>query len=236
MMKQTGMALALALGMLSLPVAAQEQGAGTRSGGGGGGGGGQGWSVLGADTVGDGRLAIHGQAGFPGFNFDLLAGLGDRLDLGGRIGFNYAFEGWTTRIDTRPGLRFQALLHLNLLESRRVNLGLRFEPGFFTYFTRSTTDSAFTLPMGLVLGLPVSSALNAALSLDVPFFILWGNGPVGAFGGDGLYVPILFGAGLEYFIDRGLAATLQVKMGPTLLEGGGANFTLQTVVGIAARF
>lgn len=231
MTKQTGVVLALALGMLSLPVAAQE-----RSTGGGGGGRGQGWSVLGAGTVGDGALAIHGQAGFPGFNLDVLAGLGSRLDLGGRIGFNYAFEGWTTRIDTRPGLRFQALLHLAVLESRRVNLGVRFEPGFFAYYTRNTTDAAVTLPIGVVVGLPVSSALNAALSLDVPFFILWGNGRVGAFGGDGVYLPILFGGGLEYFIDRGLAVTLQVKMGPTLLDGGGANFTFQSLVGIAAKF
>ena len=185
--------------------------------------------------MGDGALAIHGQAGFPGFNVELLAGLGDRLDLGGRVTFNYAFEGWTRGLDMRPGLKFQALLRLSVLESRRVNLGVRFEPGFFTYFTRNTTDAAITMPIGVVLGLPITSALNAALSLDVPFFILWGNG-VASFGRDGVYVPILFGGGLEYFIDRGLAVTLQLKMGPTLLDYGGANFTLQSQIGIAAKF
>lgn len=218
-MRSTILALVALAGLVAAPAHAQRAG--------------QGWSVLGATSVGDGGLVLNGQFGYPGVSVEFLAGLGS-VDVGLRGTYNYAFEGWTTRYYQRSGLKGQALLRLNVLQGERVNLGLRFEPGILTYFTRSTTDTGLLLPVGATLGIPVSSALNLGLTVDVPLFVLWGNG-VGAFGGDGVYVPILFGAGAEYFVDRNIALTAQMKMGPTLMHGGGANFTLNFLFGVAVK-
>lgn len=217
-MRSTMMAAALMAGLLALPANAQR---------------GQGWSAIGAQPVGDGNLALHVEGGFPGIQLGFLAGMG-QLDLGARVGYNYFLEGFTHRDYRVSGLRAQGLLRVNLLKARALNLTLRFEPGFFTYFTRFTTDAGLLLPVGVTLGLPVSSALNIALTADIPFFVMWGDG-YGYFG-EGIYVPIQFGAGLEYFIDRNIALTAQTKMGPALHPRGGAEFSLQFLVGAAFRF
>lgn len=198
---------------------------------------GQGWSVLGATTIGDGAMALNAQFGYPGISAEFLAGLGS-VDVGFRGTYNYGFEGWTARFSERNGLKGQALLHLNVLRGQRVNLGLRFEPGIFAYFTSTRTDTALTLPVGMTLGIPVSSALNLGLTLDVPMYVLWtnGRGPWNPWIDEGLYVPILFGAGAEYFVDRNIALTAQMKMGPTLRPGGGAIFTLHFLFGVAVKF
>jgi len=219
-MRSTMMAVALVAGLAAMPASAQQRG--------------QGWSALGAQTVGDGALALHVEGGFPGLQLGFLAGLG-QVDLGARVGFNYQFEGFTHRYYQISGLRGQGLLRVNLLKSRSVNLALRFEPGFFTYFTRNATDVGLILPAGITLGLPVSSALNVALTFDVPLFVLWGD-EIGGWGQDGVYVPIEFGAGLEYFLDRNIALTAQTKMGPALRPYGGAEFALQFLVGVAFKF
>lgn len=217
-MRSTMMAVALVAGLVALPASAQR---------------GQGWSSLAAEPVGDGALALHVEGGFPGLQVGFLAGLG-QVDLGVRAGFNYHFEGFTHGYYRISGLRGQGLLRVNLLKSKSVNVGLRFEPGFFTYFTRHTTDVGLLVPAGVTVGLPVSSALNVALTVDVPLFVLWGE-EIAAFGQDGVYVPIQFGAGIEYFLDRGIALTAQTKMGPGLRPYGGAEFALQFLVGVAFK-
>jgi len=213
------LALVALVGLVAAPAQAQRAG--------------QGWSVLGATTIGDGGMALNAQFGYPGVSAEFLAGLGS-VDIGIRGTYNYAFEGLTERYYQRSGLKGQALLRLNVLQGQRVNLGLRFEPGMLAYFSRSTTDTGLLLPFGMTLGIPVSSALNLGLTVDIPMYVLWTRGPL-PISYEGLHVPILFGAGAEYFVDKNIALTAQMKMGPTLFPRGGADFTLHFLFGVAVK-
>jgi hypothetical protein len=200
------------------------------------GGGGQGWSVLSGETVGANRMALHGQVGFPGLSLGLLGGVGDRLDVGGRFTFNYAQEGITDRDFTPvPGLKLQGLVKLGLLQGPRINFGVTFEPGVLMYFYNNVTVVGLPLPIGLVLGVRASSALMFNASLDVPLYVVFDTAPFGDT--SGVWVPILFGGGLEYYLDRSLAFTLKLRMGPTIVPYlARARFTTDALIGIAYRF
>ena len=70
------------------------------------------------------------------------------------------------------------------------------------------------------------------LGLDIPFHVYFGEGI-------GPVFPILVGGGLEYFIDSNLAATFNVRLGPSLIpdrRGDSTEFTLEALFGIAYRF
>ena len=71
----------------------------------------------------------------------------------------------------------------------------------------------------------------ANASLDLPMFFTFGN--VNAF-----YIPLLFGAGVEYLVQPNLAVTAKLKMGPTWGTGdaSGSSFTLYALVGAAYKF
>lgn len=188
-------------------------------------GSGQGWSVLTGRTVGAGTNVAHGQVGWPGLSASLLHGLTEDLDLGGRFTFDYGFEGLVSG-PVVPGLELQALLRFRLLDTERFNLAVNVGFGPLLYFFRALTRFGLSLPVGVVLGIPVSSALNVAVGLDLPVYLTFGPGDFS--------FPILVGGGLEYFIDQSLAATFHVRMGPTL-NAGWAPFTLEAQLGVAYR-
>ncbi|ADO74134.1 hypothetical protein [Stigmatella aurantiaca] len=193
----------------------------------------QGWSALAADTVGVGNTAIVGQAGWPGLSLAVLRGTWPDLDLGGRFSFNYGQEGLVEIVE--PGLKFQGYARLKLLQLDQVALAATFQPGLFFYFHEGSDDVGLTLPAALVVGIPVGSALMVNVGLEVPFHVYFGED-------GGAVVPVLVGGGLEYFIDRNLAVTANVRMGPSLVPGSGrglggesAYFTLETLLGVAVR-
>lgn len=192
---------------------------------------GQGWSVLSGQTVGNGT-ALVGQVGWPGLSLGLLHGATNKFDIGGKLSFNYGREGIVTSVV--PGLKLQAWLRLMLLESSRVNLGLSFAPGPFFYFYNSYTDVGLSLPIALTVGIPVGSALMLNVGMDIPFYVIFGSG-------GGPVFPILLGGGLEYFVDRNLAVTFNVRMGPSIFPyedfryRGRARFTMEAMFGIAYR-
>ena len=99
---------------------------------------------------------------------------------------------------------------------------------------RTAFGIGLALPVGLTLGLPVGSALMLNVGVDVPFYVLFG-------GGGGPVFPLLVGGGLEYFVDRNLAVTFNVRMGPSIGAYGyvvrrhDARFTLDATIGIAYR-
>ena len=177
-----------------------------------------------------------GQVGWPGLSLGLLHGGTDRFDIGGKVGFNYGREGIVTRVV--PGLKLQAWLRLMLIQASKVNVGLSFAPGPFFYFYKGYTDVGLVLPLALTIGIPVGSALMLNVGLDAPFYVTFGNngGPV---------VPLLVGGGAEYFIDRSLAVTFNVRMGPTLgayassrellVDRSRSAFTLEALIGVAYR-
>ncbi len=197
---------------------------------------GQGWSAGSARTVGAGRTALVGRLGWPGLGFGVLHGVASNMDLGGTVAFNWGYEGVVTHV--RPGLKLQGAFRTLLLDRSRINLGVHFKPGpFFYFYPSGYTDVGLTLPVGVVAGIPVSSALDLHFGFDLPFWVVFGtNG--------GVALPILIGGGVEYFIDRQLAVTFTTRMGPTIEDtavyfprsrGRAALFTLEAFIGVAYR-
>ncbi|XXF76573.1 hypothetical protein P2318_26460 [Myxococcaceae bacterium GXIMD 01537] len=188
---------------------------------------GQGWSVLSSQTVGTNNNVFYGQVGFPGLSFNILHGNSDTVDLGGRFAFNYSQEGMVDIID--PGLKLQGLVRVQLAKGGKVGLGLEFEPGVNFYFHGGgNTDIGLMLPINFVVGIPVSSSLVANARLDMPLQIYFGETVI---------IPVLFGGGLEYYLDSNLNLNFALKMGPSIAtEGGNALFTMASQFGVAYKF
>ncbi|MFL5343636.1 MAG: hypothetical protein ACJ8AT_02530 [Hyalangium sp.] len=194
---------------------------------------GQGWSLLAGDTVGQGQNVLSAQLGWPGLSLGLLHGATSRFDLGGKFTFNYGQEGIVELV--RPGLKFQAWVRLMLARTPQATLALVFQPGPLFYFHDGGTDVGLALPVSLVAGIPVGSAIMLNLALDVPFHVYFGTG-------GGPVFPLLVGGGLEYFIDRSLEVNFNVRMGPSIFPDSGtrgrndAYFTLEALMGVGWRF
>jgi len=218
--------------------------------------GGQDWSVVTGQTVGGGATSLHVQAAWPGLSVSLMHGSSPGFDFGGVFTFNYNYEG-----DVRAsfqGIKLQGYFKGTLLKSPRYNLGLWFAPGVLTYFLGQnfcspvilgthTVDGSFyvggnvcngvggtqlglTFPAGLVFGVAVRDNLNIALNLDVPLFVTFGD-----YGS--LVVPVLAGAGVEYFLEKSTALTFTVRTGPMIFtKSGGTDFAFQALLGVAYKF
>jgi hypothetical protein len=193
---------------------------------------GQGWSVLSGRTVGQGNTAFVGQVGWPGLSASLLHGGTDKFDIGGRFAFNWGVQRMVEF--TEPGISLAALFRLGLLDNGRVNVGVTFEPGPFFHFDERLSGSGvgMDLPVGLQIGVPVGSALMLSGGFDLPMFVTFGDA-------GGLWVPVLFGGGLEYFIDRGMSVNFKLRMGPTFAPSDvfrdDAFFSLESLVGISIQ-
>jgi hypothetical protein len=200
---------------------------------------GQGWSYLSGETVGAGANVLEGEMGFPGIGFAFDHGVSEAFDLGAELHLNYGFEGSTA--DLLPGLKAQALVRVRLLKNESFNLGLRFEPGVMMYFVsgqglcfgNACYDNAynlvaFALPVELNLGIPASAAIMLHGTLSVPFMVVVGSGR-----DSGPVMPILFGAGAEYFISKKMAVSFDARMGPTVWFNNFAYFTFQAQFGLS---
>jgi len=190
----------------------------------------QDWSAMSGQTLGSGAGMIWGQFGWPGISADLAYGVSPTLDLGGRFTFNYGEEGIT---DTGVlGLKFQFTLRAHLVRKPKFDLALRFDPGLLLYFPSAYTVVGMTFPVGLEFGFPINPMFRANASFDLPFWITFNPDVTG-------YIPILFGGGVEYLLQRDLALTARLKMGPTIATGNrtrNAFFTLYLLFGFAYRF
>lgn len=185
------------------------------------------WSVLDGRTVGTGQDALHLEAGWPGLTVSYLHGMADRVDLGLRLSLNYGYEGYP-RLSGIPGLKLQGALKLGLFDSGKLGLALSFSPGLLYYASRGSTTVGFTLPVALGLNVAVADALNVGAGLDVPLWITFG--PFST-----VTVPLLFGVGLEYFIDRNIGLTFRTRIGPAINSSTGAELTFISQVGISVR-
>lgn len=194
-----------------------------------------GWSVLTGRTVGANDTALHIQGGWPGISATLLHGVSPTVDLGGIFTFNYGVEGIVT--DVEPGIKLQAVARVLLTDTGKLNVGFNFAPGPLFYFGRSycgrfgcqsDTLVGLTLPLALVFGVPVSSAANVDFGFEIPFWVYFTQG-------GGAVIPILFGGGVEYFFERNLAVTFNMRMGPAIYSRGGADFDLQALMGLAVK-
>jgi hypothetical protein len=194
--------------------------------------GGQGWSTLSGQSVGNNATALTAQVGFPGLTLSFLRGMSSNLDFGGRFTFNYGYERLLTAI--YPGVKGELLGRLQLLGLPRVNLGLQIGAGAFGYFAPGgAAVVGFSFPLALQVGIPIGSALVVSTGIDVPMYVTFGT--IG-----GLTIPLLFGAGVEYFIDKSFVATFNTRMGPSINNSGfrygsRAELALEAQVGIAYR-
>jgi len=188
--------------------------------------GGHSGSVLSGETVGNGSTVFWGEVGFPGLSAAILHGVAPTFDIGGKFTFNYGLEGMTDFI--HPELKLNALARISLLRKPKFNMGLHFEPGFLMYFINGT-HFGVNLPVGLQFGIPASSALQVVLAFDMPITIFFGNGTSGGF------IPILFGGGVEYRVDRDVLLTFHMAMGPGINteDNAGSTFVLQSLFGVA---
>lgn len=168
-------------------------------------------SVLSGRTVGAGSTVLHGELGWPGLNLGLLHGLSSKLDVGGKLGLLYGYEG-ITAMSGVPGMRLQGVLRLELLERSRLNLGLRFSPGMVFYFFPGMAYTGITLPVELAMGLSLVPSLMLNFNLELPTLVMFGY-----YGG--FVLPMRLGAGLEYAIDRTIGLTFSLRGGPSSVTG-----------------
>lgn len=185
------------------------------------------WTVESGNTVGAGANVFAGAVGFPGLDLQLIHGLDATTDVRARVGINYAFEGIT------QGSRFEFTAQVGIRKELltlggNMKLAGRFDPGIL--IAASPGEFGIKIPFGLELGIPLGRELMANASFEVPMFFTLGD--FNAF-----YVPLLFGGGVEYLIQPNLAITGKVKVGPTFItNGGGTQFTLYVLVGVAYKF
>lgn len=213
------------------------------------------WSVTTGQTIGGGATSIHVQAAWPGLSISVLHGGTPGFDFGGIFSVNYNYEGDVRA--SFPGIKLQGYFKGTLVRSRRYSLGLWFAPGMLTYFLGQnwcnpiilgthTVDGSFysvanvctgvggtqygaAFPAGLIFGVSASEKVNLALTLDVPFFITFGQYGTPT-------VPILFGGAVEYFLDRSTAVTFSLRTGPMIFTKYGTDFTFQALLGLAYKF
>ncbi len=202
------------------------------------------WSVESGKTVGSGQSVFWGQVGFPGIWLEYIAGLERNFEIGGKFAFNYGQEGVVSGCCT-VGMDFQFLARYSFFDNGKIRIAGRFDPGFLLYFpssgpfVNSTAQFGLTFPLSVEFGFPVSRAVSINATFGLPMYVFFSAGARGGY----FALPILFGGGVEYLIERNVALTFSLKLGPTIYTssgvfGGGASavFTLYAMFGVAYKF
>ncbi len=223
--------IVVALSVLSAASAARAQEAGSppvvsRAG--------QGWSLHSGQTVGAGNNVIGAQVGWPGLSATFLHGATREFDLGVRFTpLNWGFE---SRVrDTFLGIKIQGVARLQLIDRSKFNLGVEFAPGPLFYFPpgRRSSVTGMALPLKVAAGVRVGGAILLNFGMDMPMFVVFGRSQIYS----GFYVPLLFGGGAEYFIDRNLSVNVNMKFGPSIhTRSGDADFAMDVLLGVGYRF
>lgn len=188
---------------------------------------GQGWSVLTGATAGAGNTLFTADGGFPGLDVGVLRGLTQAFDLGARFTFNYAEEGITAPVGI-PGVKLAVVGRFTLIDRGWLNFGLTIAPGFLAYFWPTFVSPGLSIPIEGKLGFRLGDAIGLAVGVDMPIFAVFGKFA-------SVNVPLLFGAGVEYFVDKTLAVTLSFRVGPSFNSHGDAHAMLQSLLGVAFR-
>ena len=185
-----------------------------------------GWSLVTPRTVGEGANVLEGGVGWPGVYAGFTRGILKDLDVGARVGFNWAWEGVVTR--PTPGLRIQLVGKYLLTEIAGLPLGVTFAPGFIIYFLPGQARPGVLLPVAATLGLPsFMNKLQLAVTLEVPFWVSFGSG--GAFA----VIPIMAGASAEYALTDSLLAFARLKpLGLAVFTSGGVFYAFEALLGV----
>jgi hypothetical protein len=183
------------------------------------------WTATAGRTAGTGNAVLQAEAGWPGIGFTYLKGLDERSDIGAHIAFNYGFEGTTNSV---TGVNLAVPYRRTLATSGDTAIAFRMEPGI-SFYGNNGLLFGIGGPIGVVAGFHVSTPLTLDVGADVPVLISFSN-PAGV-----VFGP-QFGGGAEYLIDRNLAVTARVRVGPQfgLNSSGTASQTaFQTLIGLA---
>ncbi|HXX32439.1 MAG TPA: hypothetical protein VEJ89_17180 [Myxococcaceae bacterium] len=191
------------------------------------------WTVASAKTVGTGETVFWGQVGFPGIWLELVHGIDATTEIGGKFAFNYSVEGVVNA--GVIGLDFQFLLRKQFFDNGKIRIAGTFDPGFLLYFPSCCTFFGITFPIGVQFGFPVSPQVSINASFDLPMYVMFGSGGYSTF----FVIPLLFGGGAEYLLEKNLALTFNLKLGPSIVTGsyfGSTQFTLYALFGAAYKF
>lgn len=190
--------------------------------------GGEGLSLQAGRPLGNDNTSIFAQVGWPGISVGMLRGVTDQTDLGGRVAFNYGVEGIVTAVDL--GFKAQGLLHVSLVNQGPFSLGFHFEPGVMSYFIQANTMVAVTLPVRMAVGFAFNPSLVGHFSTELPLYLTFGAG-------GGAVLPLLFGAGVEYFMNRSLGLSFLTRLGPSfdLRENGQTELAFEALLGVVYR-
>ncbi|HYV44993.1 MAG TPA: hypothetical protein VFA20_09035 [Myxococcaceae bacterium] len=190
------------------------------------------WPVMSGGAVGPSHLALQFQAGWPGLSLAGLYGVNDKLDAGLSLAFAYGADGSLGfGPGLVPGFRLQPTVRYALVDTGAIRLGAWFAPGFGMDYLPGVPTPRILLPLGLTVGIVPSEALAFHVGLDLPVSVT-----PGTFGG--LTFPILVGGGVEYHVDRALALTAQMRIGPAIeltRPGAPAHLALEILGGLAYR-
>jgi len=190
------------------------------------------WTVESGRTVGTGTTVFWGQVGYPGIWAELIHGLDPTTELGGKLAFNYGPEGLVDSCCSAE-LGFQFLLRKSLFDNGKIVIAGVFDPGFLLFFPSGYAQFGLTFPVGVEFGFPVNARVSLNASFDLPMYVTFSADNHGG----QFALPILFGGGVEYLMERSLALTFKLKLGPTIFTGGGsAQFTLYALFGAAYKF
>lgn len=171
------------------------------------------WSATAGRTAGSGNSVLQAEAGWPGIGFTWLKGVDERSDLGLHLGFNYGFEGTS---NTVSGFNIAVPYRRTLATSGDTSIAFEMQPGLSIYSNNGAMVGVGG-PIGVVAGLQVTPQLTLDLAAEVPVLVTFTN-PTGV-----LFGP-QFGGGGEYLIDRNLAVTARIRVGPRFaLDSAGSE-------------
>ena len=183
------------------------------------------WSATAGRTAGAGNAVLQAEAGWPGIGFTYLKGLDERSDVGFHFALNYGFEGTSA---SATGVNLAIPYRRTLTANGDTALAFEMQPGLSIYSHNGALVGVGG-PIGVVAGFHVSPPLTLDVAADVPVLVSFSN-PAGF-----LFGPE-FGGGGEYLIDRNLAVTARIRVGPqfSLDSSGTSSQTgFRTVIGLA---
>lgn len=187
-----------------------------------------GWSATAGRTVGSGNSVLQAEAGWPGISFTFLHGANERTDWGARVNFNYKYMNTDTNL-TGVDLQVPYRYRMTADPDSSVGVVLQAAPGVTLYSNNGSTQFGFGLPLGVVFDTRVSDTVTLDAGMDIPLLLSITN-PFGV-----VFGP-LFGVGGEYMVDRNLAVTARVRVGPEVSlnhTGSDSQLGVQTLIGVA---
>ncbi|HEY4118044.1 MAG TPA: hypothetical protein VGM56_09320 [Byssovorax sp.] len=190
------------------------------------------WGLHAGNTIGAGDNFVYGEAGWPGIGVGFAHGFSDRLEIGGRFDFNYAFESATLDdVDHHPiGVDLAATIRYTLLRGEKVSAELHVLPGLRFDSFSPFVFFGLQFPIGGELGIHLSREATLSLGADVGLFADFTNHGYFA-------VSPVAGPGFEYHLNEHMTIGAVTRFGvaelaaPAFIRAGGFAFRAQGFFG-----